>query len=106
MKTGNLAKMDYTLDDYLDKMTGSYKKDSKDFKVIESNTNNILAGNPAYKLIYTKAMEPENANIKTLEIGTIIASKVYFIRYYAPLQTYSIYLPDVQKMINSFEVTK
>jgi hypothetical protein len=37
-------------------------------------------------------------------IGTIIGDKVYFVIYYSPSETYSIYNTIYHKMIKSFEV--
>ena len=40
-----------------------------------------------------------------MEIGTIIGDKVYYIEYIAEEEKYSNYLPTIQMMINSFEIT-
>ena len=40
-----------------------------------------------------------------MDIGTIIEDKVYSIRYAAEKEQYSNYLPVVQKMINSLNIT-
>jgi hypothetical protein len=41
-----------------------------------------------------------------MEIGTIIGDKVYYIKYIAEEEKYSNYLPTIQMMINSFEITQ
>ena len=80
----------------------------KDFEPIESNTNSILAGNPAYKLVYTYTETWENKNkdddipLKVLEIGTIIRGKAYYIEYDAEPAVYDSYLPTIQMMVDSF----
>ena len=66
------------LNEYLATTINDYN-DTPDFKVIESNTNSILAGKPAYKLVYTDV--EDGIDYKTLEIGTLMGNKVYFITY-------------------------
>jgi hypothetical protein len=90
------------LNEYLTTTINDYN-DSQDFKVIESNTNNILGGYPAYKLVYTD-VDDDNINYKDMEIGTIIEDKVYSVTYDAAEEEYSVYLPTVQKMIDSFKI--
>ena len=66
------------LNEYLATTINDYN-DTPDFKVIESNTNSILAGKPAYKLVYTDV--EDGIDYKTMEIGTLMGNKVYFITY-------------------------
>ncbi len=80
------------------------KQSLKDFKVIESTTNNVLATLPAYKLVYTS--QDGNTVLKDMEIGAIKGDKAYIITYEGGVGEYDKYLPMVQKMINSFQVTK
>ena len=96
--------LNLNLNEYLTKITNDYKAKLKEFKVIESNTSSILAGKPAYKLIFTD--EEDEIYYKTMDIGTIIGDKVYSLSYVAQREQYSDYLPKVQKMINSFEFIK
>jgi hypothetical protein len=87
---------------YLSDIIASEQQDSKDFKVIDSNTISTLSGNPAYLLVssYTDA----STSYKTLETGTMIDNKVYFITYDVKTPYYSTYLPYVKEMINSFKL--
>jgi hypothetical protein len=94
---------DLNLNEYLTRITNDYKAKLKEFKVIESNTNSILAGKPAYKLIFTD--EEDEIYYKTMDIGTIIEDKVYFLSYVVQREQYSDYLPTVQKMIDSLKIT-
>jgi eukaryotic-like serine/threonine-protein kinase len=92
------------LNEYLRTTINDYN-DSQDFQVIESNTNSsTLGGYPAYKLVYTDVDE-DNINYKDMEIGTIIGDKVYLVTYDAAEEEYSVYLPTVQKMIDSLKIT-
>ena len=90
------------LNEYLARITNDYGDTLKDFEVIESDTNSILDGKPAYKLVSTDV--EDDIDYKSLEIGTIIGDKVYFVTYYAEEEQYSNYLPTVQKMISSFQL--
>ena len=92
------------LDEYANSLITYYKETLTGFNLIESDTNtSILAGKPAYKLVYTDV--EDDTNYKTMEIGTIIGDKVYYIEYIAEAEKYSGYIPTIQMMINSFEIT-
>jgi hypothetical protein len=94
------------LNEYLTTTINDYN-DTQDFKVIESNTNSsILGGKPAYKLVFTD-VDDDNNYYKSMEIGTIIGDKIYFVTYDAEgeEERYSDYLPTVQKMIDSLNIT-
>ena len=95
--------LNLNLNEYLTRITNDYNAKLKEFKVIESNTNSILAGKPAYKLVFTD--EEDEIYYKTMDIGTIIGDKVYVLSYVAQREQYSDYLPTVQKMINSLKIT-
>jgi hypothetical protein len=73
------------------------------FKLLESDRQNSLAGNRAYTIIWTYT-NPTYGMRKSIEIGTIIGGKGYFVDYTAAEGKFQKYLPVVQKMINSFEI--
>jgi hypothetical protein len=68
--------------------------------IIQSNST-TLAGNPAHKFVFVKG------EAKAMMVFTIKGDKAYYVFYGArsPVQ-YSTYLPTVQKMIDSFEITE
>ena len=74
----------------------------QDFRVSESNAT--LAGNPAYKIVYT-GLEA-SIDLKAMMVMTIKGDRAYIISYTAEPEKYSYYLPTVQKMIDSFEILK
>ena len=74
----------------------------QDFKVSQSNAT--LAGNPAYKFVYT-GLEA-SVDLKAMMVMTIKGDRAYIISYTAEPEKYSYYLPTVQKMIDSFEILK
>jgi S1-C subfamily serine protease len=99
-----LTDQNMTLKEYAASVITDYNKTLTDFNLIESNTTTTLGGNnPAYGLIYTD--REGDINYKTIEIGTIIGNRVYYIEYIAEEKKYSDYLPTIQMMINSLEIT-
>ena len=68
--------------------------------LLESNTT-TLAGIPGYKIVFTNMV-----GLKTMQVWTIKDDKAYIITYVAKEADYQKDLQIVQKMINSFEITK
>jgi hypothetical protein len=105
--TKRLADQNMTLEENAASLITYYNETLTDFNLIESNTNITLGGgnntHPAYGLIFTD--RKDNINYKRMEIGTIIGDKAYFIRYNAEENKYSKYLPTIQMMINSLQIT-
>jgi S1-C subfamily serine protease len=101
-----LSNQDMTLEEYVTSLITDYNETLTDFNLIESNTSTTLGGGdnnrPAYRLSYTD--KEDDANYKTMEIGTIIGDRVYFINYVAEEEKYSNYLPNIQRMINSLQI--
>jgi YVTN family beta-propeller protein len=79
-----------------------YQNDTN-FRIINSNTNSTLAGQPAYGLVFT-ARYPAGGEIKQIITGTIVGSELYWIHVMVKAYEFSNYLPIVQKMINSFHI--
>ncbi len=88
---------------YLSDVIPSGQEDNKDFRVINANTIGTLSGNPAYLLVtsYVDA----GTTYETLETGTKIDNKLYFITYDVESTNYGSYLPYVHKIIDSFKVS-
>jgi serine/threonine-protein kinase len=109
------ASLDITIDDISDEKGTSLaqyasdgisdlKQSLKDFKLTGSTTNNVLAGVHAYKSIYTYS--DENTIFKDMEIGVIKGDKAYILTYEGGINEYDKYLPVIQQLINSFQITK
>jgi len=109
------ASLDMTIDDISDEKgialaqyaSGSIsdlKQSVKNFKLVGLNTNSVLAGLPAYKSIYTYV--GENTIFKDMEIGAIKGDKAYILTYEAGMNEYDKYLPIIQELINSFQLTE
>lgn len=69
----------------------------------QSNRIKINSNNPAYLLAYNVAIGGDE--FKKLEVWTINGGKVYIITYNSQSALYSNYLPIIQKMFNSLEIT-
>ena len=76
----------------------------KDFDIIKLDRNASLSNNPAYKLVYTGV--EEGVNLQAMLILTIKDDKAYIISYNAEPTKFSYYLPTLEKMIDSFQITK
>ncbi|MGB8032749.1 MAG: PsbP-related protein [Nitrososphaeraceae archaeon] len=90
-----------------DGVINGYKRTLPNFQ-LESYTNTTLAGNPAIKIIYT-FMNSKGDNVKAADIGTIKNNRLYVIQYYIPTKyptKYQNYLPMLQKIVDSFTITK
>ncbi|HZA47454.1 MAG TPA: PsbP-related protein [Nitrososphaera sp.] len=80
----------------------SYLESFSDFELIELTSTN-LANNtiPAYKLVGSRTQE----GLDFMQIVAMKEDNVYTILYSSETTRYSTYLPIIEKMINSFEVT-
>jgi serine/threonine-protein kinase len=81
---------------------GSYLESYPDLELIELTSTN-LANNtiPAYKLVGSRTQE----GLDFMQIVAMKEDKVYVITYSSAMTRYSTYLPIIEKMIDSFEVT-
>ena len=95
-----------TLAQYAGDEIGSLKQQfaNNEFKLIESKSSIILAGLPAYRIVYTSV--DQNTTTKDMEIGAIKGGKVYLLTYEAGPNEYDKYLPIALKMIDSFKLIK
>jgi hypothetical protein len=77
------------------------------FSIIESNSTTIGIGDnnytSAHELVFSK-QEEEGLTIQQMQIYGIRDNKLYLITYIADAANYPIYLPTVQKMIDSFKI--
>ncbi len=68
---------------------------------MESNTNSTLAGKPAYMLVTSYTYNA--TNYKKMETGTIVGNVTYYITYETEAKDYVTFLPNAQRMIDSFQ---
>src|SRR5215204_5006302 len=80
----------------------SYLESFSDFELIELTSTNLTNNAiPAYKLVGSRTQE----GLDFMQIVAMKDDKVYTILYSSEKTRYSTYLPIIEKMINSFEVT-
>lgn len=71
------------------------------FDLLESSTTTI-SDNKAHKVSYT--YKKLNDEIEATKVWTLVNNKIYTITYLADKDRYSYYLPNVQSMIQSFNL--
>jgi hypothetical protein len=87
-----------------DRVVDGYRHFLSNFQ-IESYTNTTLGGNNAIKIVYSYT-DPKNTNFKATDIATIKKDRLYVIQYYYEQSSkYQSYLPTLQKMVDSFQIT-
>jgi hypothetical protein len=78
----------------------------EDFQLLSSSIGNFtLAGMPAYSFEITYT-DPQFGPQNMLEVGRIFDNGVYYIQYFADPPIYQKYLPIVERMIESFQITQ
>jgi hypothetical protein len=95
---------DFDLEQYAEQIVSNYNSTLIDFSLEEIDLETATLGNndsPAYRIVYTERLQPENIDLKTLEIGTVIEDRIYVVMYHAETARYEQYLPIIEEMINS-----
>jgi hypothetical protein len=101
-----LSNSTVTLNQAADDAITYYQNSSKDFELLELNPDATLAGMPAYKMEYSSRDPDTNSIFKSMEVTTIIQNKEYTVAYIADPNSYYSSLPLVQKIIDSYKITK
>ena len=91
---------------YVTGVLASVKRSLPDFQIIESSPKSSIAGNSAYKIVYTfLSQDPAvQAHFQSMNIWTVKDKKAYSVSYTELKPLYATYLPTVQKMIDSLEI--
>jgi hypothetical protein len=80
----------------------SYLERYPDLKFTEVSSTNLTNGTiPAYKLVASRTQE----GLDFMQIFAVKDDKVYTITYSSPTTRYYTYLPIIERVIDSFEVT-
>jgi hypothetical protein len=106
----NLSGTVKTLDVLTKQNIDQANKSLPNFRLIESNIT-TLANNPAYKVVSTFTNsgfdDPlYSPQFQTMNIWAIKEDRIYTISYSQTHSGFSTHLPNIQKMIDSFEITK
>jgi PsbP-like protein len=90
------------LSNYTSAALTSYLEEDPDLKVNELSLTNLTNNSiPAYKLVASRTQD----GLEFMQIFAINENELYTIIYSSEKTRYSTYLPIVEEMINSFEVT-
>jgi hypothetical protein len=77
-------------------------------KILQSNATVIGNNYSAHKLLFTfpeEPSDPKGTNLKELQLWMTNNSRAYILSYFTTNDSFDIYLPVVQKMIESFRIT-
>ena len=100
---------DVKLEDYLNESISIYNDTRNNFKVIDTSTSKILSGQPAYSLTFTEDIEGVDGEapfkLESYETGTLVNNTAYYITYAGAENQYNRYLPLINKIISSFNIS-
>jgi hypothetical protein len=91
------------IDLYLRSIINGYRFNSTDFHLTSATTHATLAGRQAYSLVFTDTYQ--GFPTKTMIRGIVDDNKNYYLLFTAEAAKFDSFLPTVQKMINSFELS-
>jgi hypothetical protein len=90
------------LSNYTSAALTSYLESYSDLRFVDVSSTNLSNNTiPAYKLVASRTQD----GLEFMQIFAIKDSQIYTILYSSEKTRYSTYLPIVEKMIDSFEVT-
>ena len=83
------------------------KRDLNNFQLIASDSM-MVSNMPAYRLIFTETFMNEGVphNLKEMFVFVSKNDLVYSIQYFAEPSNFNLYLPIVDKMIRSLQITR
>jgi Caspase domain len=87
---------------YLRDTINSYRSNNTRFHLASASANTTLAGKQAYSLVFTDTYQ--GFNLKTIETGTLVDNKIYYVSFSSEPGKFDRFLPTVQKMISSFAI--
>jgi hypothetical protein len=101
LKIQELASKSVLLQEVTKVQISELKKSNPNLEFSES-TSTTLAGEPAYRVVFT-ATDNNQVERKAMQIWTIIDNKAILITYKAQPDKYSTHLPTIERMISSFQ---
>jgi len=101
----NISKaLPMSLDDYMKASIEGLKTVFQDFTIVQAPTEIIINGKTGMTLVYTGRIGDIPVTGKNLVLVTIDGDTGYSITFGAVPETYSVYEPTFQKMLNSFKI--
>jgi len=93
-----------SLADYVNANIEGMKVGYESFKVVETMKEIIVNGEPAISFVYTGTIDGTD-NQKSLQAYMIKGSTAYVLTFGAIPETYSMYAPTFEKMLQSFRIS-
>ena len=87
-----------------DRVIDGYRHFLRNFQ-IKSYDNSTLGNNNAIKIVYHYSDPKDNSSFMATDIATIKNDRLYVIQYYTQLPRNQSYLPVLQEMVDSFQIT-
>lgn len=103
-----LPSQNQTLDELTINQTNLTAQQFPAQKILESNETRIGDNYTAHKLLFTfpeEPSDPKGTNMREMKLWAINNGRAYVFSYFTTNNTFDIYLPIVQKMIESFRIT-
>lgn len=101
---GKMGLQNMSLQQYAETGINQLRYSFADFNLIMSNKTTVASGIPAYRVIFT--YDQGGTPIKQMQVWTVSSNEFYILTYGSRSADYSIYLPLVERMIDSFKITK
>lgn len=93
------------IEELVSEAVNSFSKNLAEFELIESKPITLQGntGNPAHLLVYS-FNDPVFGRINVMDIVTFNEDRLYATSYSAITEAFLIYLPTVQRMVDSFQI--
>ena len=94
-----------SLHDYVNANIEGMKTGFQDFTQVQPPTEVTIDGNPAMTLVYTaRSPVKESTTVKNLVVFAINGNTGYVMTFAALPETYSLYAPTFERMLQSFKI--
>ena len=111
MRKHNLESSGGELEKFVDDDINDRSSSRDDFKLLNKTQTTISGNLPAYKALYTflktknqKDFATEETTNKILRIYTLAKGNVYIVAYVSDENKFDVYLPTVEKIIDSLKI--
>ncbi len=101
----NLPSNNIPLVEYTKAKIASLQRTFTNFQLVGSYVATLAASNPANEIVFLGKVPSQGANLKMMEVYAIRGDKAYDLAYFAEPSRYGTYLPVIQKMVDSFEIS-
>lgn len=93
-----------TLNDYSKLVNETLKQPG--VQILEAKQITLTSGSPAHSVVFIPPSGNTSFKIQIMLVWTAKGDNIYTLAYNAEAAKYALYLPTIQKMINSFEITE